>query len=674
MIRLLLIAALTAGQPQFLQKDSPGIIFTRLNEISLATNHWKICFYQDLKPLLKEEAKAQAMNAPLKQICNQLQAQFEDKLAENHCLFILHQLEAHADRMSAKRDTIRSFSHTRSRRAPIEIIGSIAKGLFGIMDAESAKEYDAQIDRLKNDANFQFDLIKKQTSLIDNVIQRQNASIRQNQMHFEQIANSIKEIHNISTETKELRVIAKFNMLSTAISLVLSQQESLADDFIRLLSSAIHGQTTTIIPKQVLINSLKEIESLLPKTEILPLNIVKENVLSIFQVCTLKSTLYDDRVLIEMAIPLISPTLYTLFESTCTPFARRDKTFTLINTHRFFASDADLQSIIPLSDREEQECSKIGDRIICETHSTIIAKKDNCEVYLLNMPKAENLHEHCQVAEIPSKNYFTQIRDTNDYFLFVREEYPIKVICAKKTSIIQASQSGYLRLQDDCRATSDHFIISTRRRGSSNATLNLSNSPALKFEDINADAHTQIARKAHEFEPESIADLIDEANELRHREGERHDIILSSKTTALTSASIIYFAITIGLFALVYFKLRKDKRINNEPIELVKIKSNEPGRKKSNEPEKRKSNEPEDKRNDESIDLSDLESNPTNTTRSNQQKYGKIIERLSFIKKKNKPTLTYHPETPVRRSASIPSSPTYADVSSPATTIRTQLI
>lgn len=141
-LTLILLASMAEAATIFNEHDSPWIIFNHLNKIALANDEWKIIFYHDIKPITTEERKIYAMSTTLKELCEHLTKHSSDQPSGGYCSFIIFLIEAHKNRMTRKKYTIDSYVHHRNRRAPIEFVGSIAKGLFGILDAESANLYN----------------------------------------------------------------------------------------------------------------------------------------------------------------------------------------------------------------------------------------------------------------------------------------------------------------------------------------------------------------------------------------------------------------------------------------------------------------------------------------------------------------------------------------------------
>lgn len=402
--------------------------------------------------------------------------------------------------------------------------------------------------------------------MVEGIIDRQKILLNETQEEIRRINQQLDELcTSTRTDITQLRITSGFNTIATAISLAISQQETLADDLIRLLSSATHGHTTSIIPTSILRDSLKRIEVQLPHTMALPIKIDQENILSIFQLSTLRSSLYDNRLLIEMSIPLISTTTYLLYQSTVVPFNWKGESYVITDIHRLFASDENQLTLIPLADRSEHSCSQIGQRTICHAKTSIVSKAETCELFCLNTPKTETLLDHCRVAEIPNANYVTQVGDSNQYFLHVIKGYPVKINCGGKTSIIQIKTHGYLNLAEGCKATSIHFTITTPRNRSISSIIPSFSTPDINLQELKKPKEILGTKKTSLFDHNSINDLLDETAQIKQLENERERLNLDTKAKMSTNL-FIFNAFVFISFAI--FTLRKIRQYRNRPTDV----------------------------------------------------------------------------------------------------------
>lgn len=141
----------------------------------------------------------------------------------------------------------------------------MAKALFGILDAESAKSYDESIQKLSTDANLQFELLERQTILVQNTIRKQKSIITDTQNSLQLINKQIEEFTNsANNDQAEFQAASSFNTLATAATLTILRHEATAENIIKLLANALHGQTTNIIPADLLRSSLKQISQNAP--------------------------------------------------------------------------------------------------------------------------------------------------------------------------------------------------------------------------------------------------------------------------------------------------------------------------------------------------------------------------------------------------------------------------
>lgn len=234
---------------------------------------------------------------------------------------------------------------------------------------------------------------------------------------------------------------------------------------------------------------------------------------------------------------------FTLFEATPVPFDIDGGTYTINTGNQFFAVDENLQSFIPLSEQEEKQCTQIEGKVICHTKTSIIAKTENCELYLLNTPSTEQVHNHCRIDALPKNNNVTQIADSSTYFLHVRKHYTIKVFCGEQTSSIHIQTHGYLTLSGNCRVSAPKNLTSTIK-------ITTTIIPEISLHEVKTKPEEDTTVTTTFFKKEILNNLIDEANELKRMEEHHIQLETTRKTGNLSlycTISVVFICVGLGL-------------------------------------------------------------------------------------------------------------------------------
>lgn len=231
-----------------------GIIFANTRDVYLTSDEWTLIYYIDMEPFYEETDRLELLIDTLGQMCSRMKQNRDSKFY--HCDSVMQHSEIHKNHMKNKIDLIKSFEHTRYKRAPVEIVGSIAKSLFGILDAESAKTYDNEINKLAKDSNYQFDV---------------EASLNSQQKRD---LETKKAIDSLQAQIKEREYLFEFefNGLTDIVTLALLHHEEMTQTIIKLLSNVLHGKVTDIIPPKPLRETLKSIVPHLPPNTALPID------------------------------------------------------------------------------------------------------------------------------------------------------------------------------------------------------------------------------------------------------------------------------------------------------------------------------------------------------------------------------------------------------------------
>lgn len=287
--------------------NNPGLVFEQTKNIYLAHDEWKLVYYYDIAQFYQETRKIISIKSTMLRLCDDLKQNLPEE-TKHICTFILNQLKIHEDHINTRDNIIRSFETTkiRNKRAPIEIVGTAAKYLFGILDAESAEKYDMDIQNIKNSQNYEHELVKKQTTLIEGLITIHNTTISEVQSDLIAVNKFIQEMEKrVNNQFDKIHTTTQFNSLASSITLTLMHHEELSTKIYNLLTNTLHGKITDVITPTALKTNIKDICKHLKNNIILPTNMENENIYEIFKYTTIKSTLHGNKIIIELSIPLV---------------------------------------------------------------------------------------------------------------------------------------------------------------------------------------------------------------------------------------------------------------------------------------------------------------------------------------------------------------------------------
>lgn len=177
---------------------NPGAILNRMNTVKISHDQYQLCYAFDLKSYYDDLDKFYEAARQMRNYCLQV-------ANGDSCISTLLQVEKQATELEQELNEI-TQTHGRIKRAPLEILGWGLKTLTGVMDADSAREYDAQLKRTNENAQQTDRIVNQNTMLIKRTIditQKSHAELRNNLLALGQQIDKMKNelAHDINEIT-----------------------------------------------------------------------------------------------------------------------------------------------------------------------------------------------------------------------------------------------------------------------------------------------------------------------------------------------------------------------------------------------------------------------------------------------------------------------------------------
>lgn len=549
---------------------SSGIQFEELKEVQLSYAEYKICYFIELEALYTQNEKFNNYSMELHHICSNKIADSQTTEAEI-CHLALGELYIASQSIHRKMEAIYSFQHIlkRSRRAPLEIIGTLSHAIFGLMSQKEADEFNQQINRLKADNKYQKELLKKNLIIADNTVHVMNSTFADLGDRMKKLNNEL--VNNIDATKTQINLLqwkTQFNTLSNSAILLLREHDRCIGEILKLLSHTLKGEISELVPLAQLRFNLQIIREHLGENEELPIKLESENLYNVLKVSAIHSILTNDRLLVEVTIPTVKSTNYKLIQTIPIPIYSRNALRVIIPSSNMFLTNPDRNEYIPLKEEEYTDCRGADDtRIICKQYEPILyGEKNVCELEILTNPMLMDIPELCNTREIPTNNYFIHLHEMNSYFCTIARPIGIQSICGNLHNNINLNTSGILRVDPGCYVKGSNFIL---RGHSTISTLpqrivipqsKINSIP--KITDFNpltvpADA---IFIKDYREEFEDLAQKIQNAKNFEHLEN------MTNRVAGNTLGfSFSYFTlISILAILAITYKIKKNKKRGRE--------------------------------------------------------------------------------------------------------------
>lgn len=506
---LLLMSTTFIHSFKFEERDmKTGLTFVELSRARIFYDSYTILYHVDITEFKKLIPLVEKFVLDSKKFCDVLRGGDRTitcdillKQLSNQILYMKRdELDIDAFQLKNRKSRLqRSFeqnfqiteSKSRARRA-LEVIGSIYHWAFGLMDAETARKYDAKIDGINGSVSRIHNLITEQTSLVKEVISLNNRTTSDLRFQLNKLTMVVnKYTWEAHKHANWVHAELTFGEGVDLANIIISEHQRISQQILKTIEDVVVGKITQLLPKDKLVDDLAGIQSLLRENQKLPIDFNLENPLHIFKYSKIATSLYGNRLLMEVTIPIVERESYTVYKIIPIPTTVDNKTV-IINPSTFYILLSDKQAeYIPITEEEftRGHFNMRGEKLINPAENARIDYSQNCEVSIFMNPSKEIISKYCDIKVIPKSNYFISL-NANDMF-YVNVATPIIVteychgFAAKQQEI---AKNGLIQISKECRITTDKISLRPRAnyKFESKAIITLSNNTdSITFESIN---------------------------------------------------------------------------------------------------------------------------------------------------------------------------------------------
>lgn len=471
---LALLVLLVVGQeperPYRLTKFNrqEGIYFEDVSTIQLYSSEWNLVIYYDLTVYWKEFFGIKKSIRSLSELCEQgTRLSIPAGLCNATIQQLKHQLiesEQINEVLYQQNENIR----IRSKRAPLEIIGSIANGLFGILDQDFAEKYERQIKNIQENEDVLRELLRNQTSITEktiNVIKKSSEAVNHQLNIFERHIQVITE--GVNKAEEELKTTQTFTSAVMLVTLNLINFQHMQKNILSVITDTKHGRLNTLILTPVQLNEqLIIIKEHLPHNLRVPGNGSTTSLLAIYKSMHVKMRITQKNVLFDVRIPLLNTETYHLYKLIPIPVPYDGNYIFIQPSSPYLAVNLQRDRFSPLTREELKECIQLSDsQLICNLKQPVYSLKSNqsrCEMDLFN--RQREMPEFCQLKSMPLTKLWRKLHIPSTWLYTMDNETHIDVICGDSTYSVILTGSGIIQLQPTCMIKHPTLFISANNQ------------------------------------------------------------------------------------------------------------------------------------------------------------------------------------------------------------------
>lgn len=442
------------------QDQNTGLSFVKLGNARVAYDSYTILYHFDLTQYFNLTKHVEDMSHILKVRCRELESKT--------CKTMLDELIVHISHMKRDELDILAYQqkHDGRRKRALEFVGGFFNWAFGLLDADAAREYDAKIQNLAGNSQRFHKILKDQTILIRESLQLNNNTINDLRQAISKFTSTVRyyfayahDAHNYLTS--EIAV----NECVTLADLIITEHRRFSQQILRCLEEVISGKIIQLIPEDRLTQDLYEVEKLLKENQKLPIDFKLENPLHIFKYSKTLSSLYGNRLLMEISIPIVERETYSAFEIIPIPIVVNNNTMIIKPATQYILLNNDAKEYIPISEKEfrNSKFNLRGERIIKPAENAYLDFSQNCEIGIFINPQKDNIIKYCDIKFIPTSNYFVSLNNNDLFFLNIVKKVTLIEYCPNtQPNFTEITGNGLVTLNRDCRVVTDKISIRPR--------------------------------------------------------------------------------------------------------------------------------------------------------------------------------------------------------------------
>lgn len=365
----------------------------------------------------------------------------------------------------------------RRKRGFLNIVGELAKDLFGTLSESDSQQYQKQFEHLLTTNSIRDEISQKQSTLIQstfNLLTETRAEAANNDKQINaQIYKIENHLNQFSKYVDDFLYLTQLNIFSQGllmfVMLLITSFKEKQMKFLEALSLGTKGgNSPIIIPPNVFYRELSAIRNALSGRAIdLPLTLSKETLPLFYQIASPRSSLRNNQLIIVLTIPLTDMEQYNLYKVTSFPFHMHDNIYQfIVPTHEYIAISRYSQRYVAFTNQELANCHST----FLPTNQSILTcmelkpimdvspSRDDCEITLLTK---DLISQNCdiRVANVTSEIWI-KIREHNSWIYVLPSNTMVRIDClGSDIQNLLINGTGILSIHEDCNIKTDNILI-----------------------------------------------------------------------------------------------------------------------------------------------------------------------------------------------------------------------
>ncbi|XP_036144140.1 uncharacterized protein LOC118646024 [Monomorium pharaonis] len=548
----------------------PGIYFEKLGGLHQVESFWKVVIKIDVTTLSKRLAQVEKYVRKTDNLCKMIAV-----IGKETCENLHSVIEKGCERTNKLIERINSTYNTRiHKRGLIDGIGSVAKSLFGTMDANDEKLINEQLTVLHDSQELNKHAIKNQIKIMQATIahiDNSERTIRQNENTLADATDKLRT--KLLEDERQSNLHENFIIINAVLSDLTRDAEDVLEYLTFLKEGILHPRLT---PISIIIESLKDASSQLPEGLYFPFRIKENEWSTIEKFATVGAYCDQINIYTILRFPLISMPKYEILSVIPLPIPSQNNIFSFVEINNpLIAIDTEQRTYITLAKNDLRKCIEINTEYLCtENHPVYRINPDSiCEIKMYLETKDH--YKNCNIKNATSNHsLWIALSNSHSWLYSSPRKQVITLHCKDHGKIKETIEKvGKITLKNNCKLVTENTIIRSPKMSHETRVesylpqynISLLQKPGLE----NDTGLKEIKLKNIIPNPTELKNSKDKLEEINNELDKNSSSIFQSPhfifpmATSGTTIVIIIIAVVIG-----FIIIKKKKRNNNKRVTL----------------------------------------------------------------------------------------------------------
>lgn len=460
------------------EETNSGLAFVKVADAKVSYETFTIVYHIDLRDYFNCGKKLVNYTEMLDTKCK--------KIGLSNCKTLVSSIRKQILKLTHNEQKIMTYQQKKPH------LVSMFPRMRGSIDAETARAYEGMISKIHSELPRERQFVNETKTVFINKrfeslngtlfeIETQFKSLDQKIAAFERSNQNIAETQyrcadkKLNARIEYYEIISKmesdFYRISFLMQTPINEHHQIFLRIVQSLESAITTKNTLnqLISNQQLAQDLSSLQQfLLSSNQMLPIDFPVENPLIIFEYSKYANSLFGNKLLLEISLPIVERESYVAYQIIPIPTFIEKKTIIIVPSMDFVLINTNETKYIPIlkSELDEAITNFHNEQIILPSEYSRSDISQKCEINIFLAPHKNVILELCDIRIIPNANYFISIKPNKLYLVAINKGIQLRQQCneeRKTLTYYNLTSCGKLILKDGCQIFMDDIHIPTKK-------------------------------------------------------------------------------------------------------------------------------------------------------------------------------------------------------------------